>query len=79
VRRLALVVLWPAFVMAGVLDALVFVVVDPADLHWFGGPALGWSPSAVYTVTFMIMWAVVGASGALTALLMRSEAEVNAR
>jgi hypothetical protein len=48
----ALTILWPAFLMAGVLEMLVFVVVDPADLHWFGGEALNWSAQAVYTVTF---------------------------
>lgn len=77
-RRLALTVLWPAFLMAGVLEALVFVVIDPAELHWFGGTPLGWSPSAVYTISFMIIWGLVGTSGAMTALLLRSEAEVNA-
>ena len=30
----ALNILWPAFVMAGVLETLVFVVVDPLELHW---------------------------------------------
>ena len=32
-----LAVLWPAFLMAGVLETLVFALVDPAGLHWFGG------------------------------------------
>lgn len=77
-RRLALTVLWPAFLMAGVLEALVFVVVNPEDLHWFGGPAVALSTSAVYTVTFLIIWAVMSTSGALTALLLRSADEVNA-
>lgn len=77
-RRLALTVLWPAFLMAGVLEALVFVVVNPEELHWFGGPAVALSTSAVYTVTFLIIWAVMSTSGALTALLLRSADEVNA-
>lgn len=65
----ALLILWPAFVMAGVLEALVFVVVDPDSLHWFGGEALGWSHSAVYSVTFLIIWGVIATSGAITQLL----------
>lgn len=77
-RRLALTVLWPAFLMAGVLEALVFVVVNPEELRWFGGPAVALSTSAVYTVTFLIIWAVMSTSGALTALLLRSADEVNA-
>ena len=65
----ALTILWPAFVMAGVLEMLVFAVVDPADLRWFGGEQIGWSSSAIYTVTFLIFWGVISAAGALTALL----------
>ncbi|WP_418320946.1 hypothetical protein [Piscinibacter sakaiensis] len=70
-RRLAMAVLWPAFLLAGVLDALIFVVVDPAELRWFGGPALGWSTLAVYSATFLIVWAVISVSGALTAMMLR--------
>jgi len=39
VKRLAMTILWPAFLMAGVLEVLVFAVVDPGELHWFGGAA----------------------------------------
>jgi hypothetical protein len=69
----ALLILWPAFVMAGVLEALVFVVVDPLGLHWFGAGALGWSASAVYSVTFLIFWIVIATSGAITHLLEAAE------
>lgn len=78
VKQRALTVLWPAFLMAGVLEMLVFVVVDPGDLHWFGGEALNWSRQAVYTVTFLIFWGVISISGALTALLDTSAEDINA-
>ncbi len=68
-RERMLLILWPAFVMAGVLEALVFVVVDPGLLHWFGAEPLQWSASAVYSATFLIFWGVVATSGALTQLL----------
>jgi len=68
-RERALLILWPAFVMAGVLEALVFVVVDPGTLHWFGADPLTWSVSAVYSVTFLIFWGIIATSGALTQLL----------
>ncbi|MEO7150922.1 MAG: hypothetical protein ABIX46_04305 [Burkholderiaceae bacterium] len=68
-RARALQILWPAFLMAGVLEALVFVVVDPLSLHGFGAGPLGWSASAVYSVAFLIFWGVIATSGALTALL----------
>lgn len=77
-KRQALQILWPAFLVAGVLDALTFAVVDPAELRWFGGPLIGWPPLAVYSVTFLIFWAGVSVAGALTALLSLSEAEVDA-
>ena len=67
--RLALQILWPAFLVAGVLDALTFAVVDPAELRWFGGPLIGWPPLTIYSVTFLIFWVAISAAGALTALL----------
>lgn len=76
-RPLVMTILWPAFLMAGVLEALVFVVVDPTDLRWFGGSAVGLSVEAVYTVTFLVIWLAMVGSGALTALLLRSADEVN--
>ena len=68
-RERALLILWPAFVMAGVLEMLVFVVVDPSNLHWFGADPVEWSRSAVYSVTFFIFWGAIATSGAITALL----------
>ena len=62
-------ILWPAFMAAGVLDMLVFAVIDPADLRWFGGAPIGWPAQAVYTVTFLMFWAAISAAGAVSALL----------
>lgn len=76
-RERAMVVLWPAFLMAGVLEMLVFALVDPAQLHRFGGEALGWSASAVYTVAFFVFWAVIAVSGALTELLDTRAEDIN--
>jgi len=68
-RERALLILWPAFLMAGVLEALVFVVVDPSALHWFGIEALRCSVGAVYSVTFLTFWGAIATSGAITQLL----------
>ena len=73
-RERLMTILWPSFVMAGVLETLVFVVVDPSTLAWFDGPALGWPRQAVYTVTFFIFWAAITAAGAMTAFLNRCPA-----
>jgi hypothetical protein len=76
-KQRVLTIVWPAFLVAGVLEMLVFAVVDPADLRWFGGPAIGWSSNAIYTVTFMIFWAAIATAGALTALLALDPDAVN--
>ncbi len=70
-------ILWPAFLVAGMLEMLVFAVADPGELHWFGGPAIEWPRQAVYTVTFLILWAAVATSAAITTLLMRGSQDVN--
>ena len=77
VRQRAMAIAWPAFLMAGVLEVLVFAVVDPGDLHWFRGPRIGWSTQAIYTISFLIFWGVTTATGLLTALMMQGPEEVN--
>ncbi len=67
---------WPAFLVAGVLEMLVFAMVDPADLHWFGQP-LDMSRQAIYTLGFFAFWLMTMASSALTTLLSMSPFEVN--
>lgn len=62
-------VAWPAFLMAAILEMIVFAMVDPTDLHWFGQP-LEASRQMVYTVAFFAFWVVTTASSALTALLI---------
>ncbi|MBT9463470.1 hypothetical protein [Hydrogenophaga sp.] len=59
---------WPAFLVAAVLEMIVFALVDPSDLHWFGSP-LALSREAVYTLAFFVFWGLTMASSALTTLL----------
>lgn len=68
--RLAVQILWPAFLMAGVFEILLFAVVDPSDLHWFGGPPIDWPREAVYSVTFVLCWMCTATASALTVLLL---------
>jgi len=67
---------WPAFVVAGILEILVFGLVDPQDLHWFGH-SLAVSRQGVYTLAFFAFWALTMLSSALTTLLSLSPFEVN--
>ena len=50
-------ILWPAFLAAGVLEVLVFALIDPQELHWNGLPLL-WSREAVYTAAFFVFWGI---------------------
>jgi hypothetical protein len=67
----ALVVLWPAFMMAAVLEALVFSVVDPTGLHGIGTALLSWPATAVYSLAFLVFWVVIAAAAAITMWLDR--------
>lgn len=67
---------WPAFLLAGVIEMLVFAMVDPHDLQWFGH-SLELSREAVYTLAFFCFWLLTMASSALTTLLAVSPFEVN--
>ena len=69
-------ILWPAFLMAGVIEMLVFALVDPQDLQWFGHH-LEISRQGIYTVSFFVFWFVTSLSGAMTVLLAMPAAEVN--
>lgn len=67
---------WPAFLMAGVLEMIVFALVDPAALHWSEQP-VAVSREGVYTIAFFVFWCVIMAAGALTTLLSLSPFEMN--
>ena len=69
-------ILWPAFLVAGVLEMLVFAMVDPQDLHWFGQPVT-MSREGIYTLAFFVFWGIAAASSALTTLLSMPPGEVN--
>jgi hypothetical protein len=47
---------------------LVFALVDPQDLHWFGQP-VELARAGVYTLAFFAFWAMAGLASALTLLL----------
>lgn len=75
--RHAMTILWPAFLMAGVLDAIVFSVVDPLSLRGWGGAPIDWPEQAVYTAAFFVFWAAIVAAGVMTRLLEGSPEDIN--
>ena len=76
--RLAATIVWPAFLVAGVLEMLVFAFVDPLSLHGIDGSALTLSATAIYSIAFFAFWCCTAAACALTVLLERNAEELNA-
>lgn len=66
----AMWIIWPAFLVAGMLELLVFSVVDPSALD--AASHLMWSRSAYYSVAFFVFWAMVAGASALTLWLASS-------
>ena len=67
---------WPAFLLAGIQEMLVFALVDPEDLAWAGAP-LPLSRIGIYSITFLVFWGLMMVATALTMLLSLSSSEVN--
>jgi hypothetical protein len=75
-RRLAAIA-WPAFLVAGVVEIVVFAVVDPSTLHGLAGQAINLSATAVYSIAFLVFWACIAVACALTLLLDRGADDIN--
>ena len=68
--RITLQILWPAFMLAGVMEIVVFAMIDPSDLRWFGGAPITAPRQAIYTLAFFVFWGIIAVAGAITALLV---------
>ena len=75
-KRQLMWILWPAFLVAGMADGLVFSLFDPQDMQIFGEP-VNLSPRAIYSIGFFLFWAFAAASSALTCVLQRTSSEIN--
>lgn len=69
-------ILWPAFLLACVLEMLVFAFVDPSDFNWRGAE-LELSRQTVYSGAFFAFWLLAALSNALVLLLTRPAREIN--
>lgn len=74
--RTAVLILWPSFLAACLLEGVVFAMVDPSELHW---PGLVPQPSrqGVYTVAFFVFWLITIACSSLVLWLAKTERQVN--
>jgi hypothetical protein len=68
-------IVWPSFLVASVLEMLVFAMVDPHDLNWFGQP-VSLSRQAVYTLVFFVLWLAAMVSSTLTVILAQADPTV---
>jgi hypothetical protein len=61
-------IVWPSFLIAGVMEIAVFAMVDPQDLHLFN-QTIDVSRQGIYTLSFFIFWIVCAASSCLSLFL----------
>lgn len=74
--KLWVLITWPAFLAACLLEALVFAAVDPSEVHW-PGQMVQPSRQAVYTAAFFSFWAIAMASGGLVLWLGKAPRDIN--
>ena len=65
---LTLMVLWPSFLMAGLMEMFVFGLLDPSDVDFFGA-AHDFPRTGIYTMAFFVFWAIVSCASWLTLIL----------
>ena len=71
-------ILWPAFLAACLLEALVFSLVDPGEIHWPGQVSQP-ARQGVYTVAFFCFWLISAACSCLALWLERGDGENTAK
>jgi hypothetical protein len=67
--RLLIWILWPAFLVACLGEGLLFTLIDPEELIFFGHH-LEMSKEGVYTLGFFMLWALCGLSSLLTIYIL---------
>jgi len=75
----ALTILWPSFLVAGVLEMLVFSAVQPGDVRGFGDALAQMSPIGVYTLAFFSFWLIAAVGIALALGLAAQSRDLDAR
>jgi hypothetical protein len=69
-------ILWPSFVTAALGEIVFFALIDPQELYLMGKP-VDWSPMAVYSVGFLMFWALTALTAALCFFFQKPAAEIN--
>lgn len=69
-------VLWPSFIVAGMVEVIFFTVINPRELYLFGEPVY-LDPLATYSIGFFAFWLICAASSLTTVYFQRSADEIN--
>jgi hypothetical protein len=67
--RLLMWILWPSFLVAGAAEGLLFTMISPDELIFFGQP-IDAPHEAVYTVGFFMLWFMCALSSALSIYIL---------
>jgi hypothetical protein len=67
--RLLIWIMWPSFLVAGLAEGLLFSVVHPSELLFFGHQ-MDISDEGIYTLGFFVIWMFCAFSSALTAYIL---------
>lgn len=67
--RILMWILWPSFLVAGLAEGVLFTVLSPTDLSFFGHPIQA-SDHAIYTASFFILWLMCALSSALSIFIL---------
>lgn len=71
--RLALLILWPSFMVAILAEGFFFSLFDPADLMLVGGH-VDLPPIAAYTMGFFFFWSFCAIASMISIYLIHTEA-----
>lgn len=67
--RLFIWIMWPSFLVSILAEGLLFSIVHPAELLFFGKhPNI--SDEGIYTIGFFVIWIFCSFSSALTAYIL---------
>ena len=69
ILRYSMWILWPSFLVAGMAEGLLFTLVHPQDLLFFGHHP-EFSDEGIYTIGFFAIWTFCAVSSALTAYIL---------
>ena len=70
--RLAVSILWPSFIAAGIGLGVIFTLVDPMELVVLG-EHVRLSHTTVYSLSFFMLWAIAAMAAAMSAFLLSDE------